>query len=117
MFNDGSDAKLSDTQLDKHRQISENEFISQRNSKKQDYLDVFEVKEQKVREFIERTDDVRNLSGDLFVRDPTRHVTGPPVSQDDLNTFVGANITKRKNVPRDAADEGAAIIKDLIDPK
>jgi len=106
----------------KHRQISEKEFISQRNSKKQDYLDVFEEKEQKFREFMNRTDDVRNLSGDLFVRNPetttpARHVTGPPVSQDDLNTFVGANITKRKNVPRDAADEGAAIIKDLIDPK
>lgn len=122
MFNEVSNTKLSDKQLDKHRKISENEFISQRNSKKQDYLDVFVEKEQKVRDFMDRTDDVRNLSGDLFVRDPesttpARHVTGPPVSQDDLNTFVGTNITKRKNVPEDAANEGAEIIKDLIDPK
>jgi len=122
MLDEVPSAKLSDEQLDIHRQISENEFISQRDSKKQDYIDVFVEKEQRVREFMDRTDDVRNLSGDLFVRDPdtttpARHVTGPPVSQDDLNTFVGANITKRKNVPRDAADEGAEIIKDLIDPK
>jgi len=122
MLDEGSNAKLSDEQLDKHRQISEKEFIKQRNSKKQDYLDVYEEKEQRFRDFMDRTDNVRTLSGDLFVRDPetttpARHVTGPPVSQDDLNTFVGANITKRKNVPRDAADEGAAIIKDLIDPE
>lgn len=122
MLDEDLGVKLSEKELDKHRQTSENEFISQRDSKKQDYIDVFVEKEQRVREFMERTDDVRNLSGDLFVRDPdtttpARHVTGPPVSQDDLNTFVGANITKRKNVPRDAADQGAEIIKDLIDPK
>ncbi|WP_128478774.1 XamI family restriction endonuclease [Halorussus pelagicus] len=117
------EVRWTDAELDKHRQIAENNFIEQRMEQGvEDYLEVYHQKESAVRKFFERTDDLRNLSGDLFVRNPdfttpARHVTAPPISQDDLDTIVGENISKRKTIPRDAADEGVWVIEQLIDPE
>lgn len=123
MSNPVEQAKWTEAELEEHRQIAEDNFVEQRMDKGvEDYLDVYHQKESAVRKLFNRTDDLRNLSGALFVRNPdfitaARHVTAPPISQDDLNTIVGENITKRKNVPRDAADEGVWVIEQLIDPE
>lgn len=117
------DAKWSESELDQHRQIAEEAFIQQRMGQGvEDYLEIYYEKESSIREFFEQTDDLQTLSGDLFVRNPesttpARHVTAPPISQDDLDTIVGENITRRKNIPRAAADEGVWVINQLIDPE
>lgn len=123
MSNPAEEARWSEAELEKHRLTAEDAFVEQRVEKGvEDYLEVYHEKESAVRQFLNQTDDLRTLSGDLFVRNPdfvapARHVTAPPVSQDDLNTIVGENISKRKNISRDAADEGVRIIKHLIDPE
>jgi hypothetical protein len=117
------DAKWSESELDEHRQIAEEAFIEQRMGQGvQDYLEIYYEKESAIRDLFDRTDDLQTLSGDLFVRNPelttpARHVTAPPISQDDLDTIVGENITRRKNIPRAAADEGVWVINQLIDPE
>ena len=123
MSNRIEDAKWSENELNEHRQIAEDAFIEQRMGQGvQDYLEIYYEKESAIRDFFDRTNDLQTLSGDLFVRNPelttpARHVTAPPISQDDLDTIVGENITRRKNIPRDAADEGVWVINQLIDPE
>ena len=123
MSNPIEDAKWSESELNEHRQIAEDAFIEQRMGQGvQDYLEIYYEKESAIRDFFDRTDDLQTLSGGLFVRNPelttpARHVTAPPISQDDLDTIVGENITRRKNIPRDAADEGVWVISQLIDPE
>lgn len=123
MANPIEKAKWSEAKLEEHRLIAEDAFIEQRMEQGvEDYLEIYYEKESAIRKFFERTDDLRTLSGDLFVRNPefttpARHVTAPPISQDDLDTIVGENITRRKSVSRDAADEGVWVIEQLIDPE
>lgn len=123
MSNPAEDAKWSESELDKHRQIAEDAFIEQRMEQGvQDYLEIYYEKESAVREFFKQTDDLQTLSGELFVRNPdfitpARQVTAPPISQDDLDTIVGENITRRKNVQLAAAEEGVWVINQLIDPE
>lgn len=123
MSNPVEDVKWSESKLEEHRRIAEEAFIEQRMEQGvEDYLEVYYEKESTIRDLFERTDNLLNLSGDLFVRNPelttpARHVTAPPISQDDLDTIVGENITRRKNISPEAADEGVWVINQLIDPE
>ena len=68
---------------------------------------------------LESSSDLRELSGDVFINDPTswqpsRYVLGPPVSQEDLWTMVGGS--KFKHVPARLAEEVAEALRPVIDP-
>ena len=58
------EVRWTDAELDKHRQIAEDNFIEQRMEQGvEDYLEVYHEKESAVRKFFERTDDLREASG------------------------------------------------------
>ena len=67
----------------------------------------------------EATDDLRSLTGQLFLDDPDawqacRYVCGPPISQEDLWTLVGGS--KFTRVPARLADDTAEALRVVIDP-
>lgn len=80
---------------------------------------LYERLRPRVVEVFDATDDLRNLTGQLFVADPDawqacRYVCGPPISQEDLWTLVGG--PKFKRVPANLADETAEALRVVIDP-
>lgn len=73
----------------------------------------------RVERVFDASDDMRNLTGALFVEDPSawqacRYVCGPPISQEDLWTLVGSS--KFRAVPARLAEETAEAIRVVIDP-
>jgi hypothetical protein len=80
---------------------------------------LYETLRPRVVEVFEATDDLRNLTGELFVNDPDawqacRYVCGPPISQEDLWTLVGGS--KFKRVPPALADATAEALRVVVDP-
>lgn len=68
---------------------------------------------------LDASDDLLSITGDIFRDDPEiwqafRYVCGPPISQEDLWTFVGGS--KFRAVPPALADDTAAALRDVIDP-
>jgi len=75
--------------------------------------------EPKVRHALEVTDDLLQLTGQVFLDEPAlfqvmRYFCGPPISEEDLWTLVGG--PKFKRVPKDYADDTAEVISLVIDP-
>lgn len=73
---------------------------------------------QRVEAVFDASDDLRELSGRVFLDDPDawqacRYVCGPPISQEDLWTLVGG--PKFKRVPAEYADDTAEAIRVVID--
>ncbi|STZ58797.1 XamI restriction endonuclease [Mycolicibacterium tokaiense] len=73
----------------------------------------------RVEQVFKNSDNVRNLTGDLFIGDPQawqacRYLCGPPISQEDLWTLVGGS--KFRSVPANLADATAEAIRVVIDP-
>lgn len=73
----------------------------------------------RVVDVFDATDDLRHLTGDLFVADPDawqacRYVCAPPISQEDLWTLVGGS--KFKRVPASLASATADALRVVVDP-
>ncbi|SCG79609.1 XamI restriction endonuclease [Micromonospora humi] len=71
-----------------------------------------------VEQIFDASNDLLDLTGKVFTDDPSawqvcRYLCGPPISQEDLWTLVGA---KFRQVPVALADETAEAIRVVIDP-
>lgn len=115
--------RWSESELNSDRQHSTERFIERRlDEGVETYLEIFREKERMVSELMDVSDDLLDLSGDVFVNDPNlvepaRHMAGPPISQDDLDTVARGSMTRRKNIDLDVAERGAEIILAVADPE
>lgn len=80
---------------------------------------LYERLRPRVLDVFNATDDLRDLTGQLFIDDPDawqacRYVCGPPISQEDLWTLVAGS--KFKRVPPQLADATADAIRVVVDP-
>jgi hypothetical protein len=81
--------------------------------------DTYRHLEPRVRRGFRLSNNLRQISGDVFRVDPDiwqmfRYVCAPPVSQEDFWTLVGG--PKFRRVPADFADDAALAIVDVVDP-
>lgn len=115
--------RWSDEELQEDRLHSREKFIDERPDRSVEcYLEVFEEKEALIENLLALTNDLNDFSGEIFVEnpdlvEPARHITGPPISQDNLDAFVGGKFTRRKNIDADVAEQGATIIAEMVDPE
>ncbi|MFI6941946.1 XamI family restriction endonuclease [Streptomyces sp. NPDC050418] len=80
---------------------------------------VYAEVEPRVREALELTDDLLNLTGQVFIFDSSlwkvlRYFCAPPVSEEDLWTLVGQKFSNR--IPEVLADDTAEVIREVLDP-
>ncbi|MGW6710492.1 XamI family restriction endonuclease [Streptomyces sp. NPDC054956] len=79
---------------------------------------VYRELESKVREVFSVTSNLQDLTGGVFLYDPSiwralRYFCAPPVSEEDLWTLVGHKFT---TVPADLSDDTADVIREVLDP-
>jgi len=110
----------SDTDLKIGRDRAEREFSSKRRAEGPDAFEktYWELR-PRVEALMTMSDDLRRLNGDVFRSDPdawqpSRYLTGPPISQEDLWTLIGG--TKFRRVPPRLADDTAEALNLVIDP-
>ncbi|MDR6171156.1 XamI family restriction endonuclease [Curtobacterium sp. SORGH_AS_0776] len=110
----------SDGDLQRGRDRAEREFTSKRRAEGPDAFErtYWELR-PRVDELLRGSDNLRALNGDVFRRDPdawqpSRYLTGPPISQEDLWTLTGG--TKFRRVPNRLADDTAEALNLVIDP-
>lgn len=84
------------------------------------WLHELEDVEAEVRYVLEATNNLRGLTRDSVLALPLRawhilrYCCGPPVSEEDLWTYVGG--TKFKNIPAALADRTAEVFRSFVDP-
>lgn len=110
----------SEQQLQFDRSLSEQTFADHRREEgPRSFAKTYHALRPKVEAVFAATDNLRALDGSLFESDPgawqaCRYVCGPPISQEDLWTLVGA--TKFRTVPAHLAERTADAIRVVIDP-
>lgn len=106
-------------ELEAGRAEAERRFVSERTEEgPRAYVALYRTIDPKVRDVLGTTNDLRDLTGELFRADPeiwglTRYLCAPPISEEDLWTLSGR---KFKRVPADAADRVAEVIRQVLDP-
>jgi hypothetical protein len=110
----------TDGDLKEQRGIAEELFRSRRREEgPRVYASVYDEVRPVVLKALALTDDLRGLTGEVFLHDPNlwqplRYFCGPFVSEEDLWTLVGG--PKFKQVPAEYAQETANAINDVLDP-
>lgn len=109
----------STSELKAGRDRSEAIFIEERRAEgPRKFAAVCDEVRPVVRDALDRTGDLLKLSGATLAANPElfqvlRNFCGPPISEEDLWTLVGA---KFKRMRPDLADDTAAVISLVIDP-
>ncbi len=94
-------------------------FVEERgHSGSQSYRAAFARNEPVVRRLLEASRDLRDLTGATFQGDTeliaaARYLAGPPISEDDLVTLAGGEVTPRSPQAFEAA---ASVIRTALDP-
>ena len=112
--------RWTDEEMNAARVHMEGNFTQQRRDEgPRAFARLYAELRPRVEEVFSATDDLRNLTGQVFIDDPDawqacRYVCGPPISQEDLWTLVGG--PKFKRVPAGLAEETAEALRVVVDP-
>lgn len=85
------------------------------------YQEVFASLRPHVDRLFDLTANLTTMDADLLVQNPelvesARFLAGPPLSQDDLDTFSGGKVTKRRRILPEYAKGAMEALKAFLDP-
>lgn len=111
-----------DDTLDQNRLVAIEQFIAYRSAEGgSQYRDAFVTNLAKVRGLFEATSNLLTFgTGEALADSPSsihvaRYLSGPPISEDDLDTLAGTSIAKRRRLGRDLGRKAAAVILAALD--
>ncbi len=114
--------RWSEDRLERHRERALSIFVAGRGREgTRLYEELFWRHVQLVERLFDQTGDLLTFDGSIFSREPVllapaRHLTVPPISNDDLNTLAGGRVSGRKRVGPELADRAAAAVQVAFDP-
>jgi len=109
-------------ELDQAARTALSRFVAKRLGEgSEPYRRAFEQARPRVEALFEATGDLRALSAEVLRSDPklieaARYLTGPPLSQDDLDTVSGGRVSNRRSIAPALAARALRTIQAFLDP-
>ena len=111
----------TEQELDQERQRALTVFVSSGGTAGRTYEEIFRETQPIVERLFEVSNNLLDFEGAVFQREhallaAARYLAGPPISKDDLETFVGSTTSRRRLADDAVARRVADILRTAWDP-